>query len=342
MSLACKIFASLLLIFNLSAQETNVVQVLGTLNRSITLDVPNQQLSDVDDIKWFKNNSRLVRIKGGTVKGTVHEQPKGYEVSVNGSLTIKHLQRSDNTNFQIVVYNKAGIQIFTRTFNLRILEMVSKPEISWNCTTTTLTCKVTNGTDPKLKLYRGQTYIKGGQKVIEYKWITKQKTSFKCTANNTVSEETSEVDLTCPEKGLDIYLIIGICGGGVLFLLFVALLILYASSRRRMHRRRNDGELEVTTHRMTSEGRSQKPHPIPTSAPQNPAAHQPPPPPGHRTKAHGHRPPPTGQRVQHPAQNQQQKRPLPPPGTQARQQKGPPLPRPRVQPKPPRGASENS
>ncbi|XP_045673106.1 T-cell surface antigen CD2 isoform X2 [Phyllostomus hastatus] len=198
MSLACKIFASLLLIFNLSAQETNVVQVLGTLNRSITLDVPNQQLSDVDDIKWFKNNSRLVRIKGGTVKGTVHEQPKGYEVSVNGSLTIKHLQRSDNTNFQIVVYNKAGIQIFTRTFNLRILEMVSKPEISWNCTTTTLTCKVTNGTDPKLKLYRGQTYIKGGQKVIEYKWITKQKTSFKCTANNTVSEETSEVDLTCP------------------------------------------------------------------------------------------------------------------------------------------------
>lgn len=41
------------------------------------------------------------------------------------------------------------------------------------------------------------------------------------------------------EKGLDIYLIIGICGGGVLFLLFVALLILYASKRRKAHRRRN-------------------------------------------------------------------------------------------------------
>lgn len=77
-------------------------------------------------------------------------------------------------------------------------ERVSKPEISWNCTNRILICKVTNGTNPNLTLYEGQRHIQDGQKVIEYKWATKQNALFKCTATNTFSEETSEVDLTCP------------------------------------------------------------------------------------------------------------------------------------------------
>lgn len=77
-------------------------------------------------------------------------------------------------------------------------ESVSKPEISWNCTNTTLTCKVTNGTDPKLKLYQGQRYIKEGQKFIEYRWTSKRNALFKCTATNAVNEEISVADLTCP------------------------------------------------------------------------------------------------------------------------------------------------
>ncbi|KAM5295446.1 T-cell surface antigen CD2 [Glossophaga mutica] len=337
MSLACRILASFLLIFILSARGTDIFKYQGILNENITLDIPNQQPDDVDDIQWFKDKIRIARVFAGIVR----DQQTGYKVLINGPLVIKRLQRSDHSTFKIDIYNKNGQLTFTRTFNLMVLERVSKPEISLNCTNTILTCKVTNGTDPKLKLYQGQKFIKDGQKVIEYKWTTQKNVLFKCTATNKVSEETSVADLKCPEKGPDIYLIIGICGGGVLFLLFVALLILYISKRRKAHRR-SDAELEIRAHRMTSEERSQKPHQIPASGPQNPATSQPPPPPSHRPKAHGHRPPPPGHRVQHPHQNQQQKRPLPPPGTQARQQKGPPLPRPRVQPKPPRGASENS
>ncbi|XP_036990994.2 T-cell surface antigen CD2 [Artibeus jamaicensis] len=336
MSLACKILASFLLIFILSAQGTDIIEAQGALNENITLNFPDQQPGIVDDIQWFKNGTRIARVKGGKVR----DQQKEYQVLASGILAIKHLQRSDHTDFKIIIYNKAGFEIFTRTFNVKILERVSKPEISWNCTDTTLTCKVTNGTDPKLELYRGQKYIKGGQKVIQYKWTTQKNASFKCTANNAVSEETSVAELLCPEKGLDIYLIIGVCGGGILLFLFVALLILF-HKRRKVHRRRHGEELEIRAHRVTSDERGQKPHQIPVSAPQNPASSQPPPPPGHRAKAHGHRPLPPGHRVQHPHQNQQQKRPLPTPGTQARQQKAPPLPRPRVQPKSPRGASEN-
>lgn len=41
------------------------------------------------------------------------------------------------------------------------------------------------------------------------------------------------------EKGLDIYLIIGICGGGSLLMVFVALLVFYITKRKKQRSRRN-------------------------------------------------------------------------------------------------------
>ena len=46
------------------------------------------------------------------------------------------------------------------------------------------------------------------------------------------------------DEGLDLYLIIGICVGGAVFLLFVALLIFYISRRKKQSRRR-DGKLPL-------------------------------------------------------------------------------------------------
>lgn len=77
-------------------------------------------------------------------------------------------------------------------------EMVSKPNISWSCTNTTLTCEVTKGTDFELKLYlNGRMIQKSPRKVIVYKRASNQIASFKCTANNTVSEESSSVVIRC-------------------------------------------------------------------------------------------------------------------------------------------------
>lgn len=162
MSLACKTFASFLLISILSAQGklaggspwppwqaslecplqrlrghspaftggesqglsnrllftgTDIVLVQGVLNQSISLDIASEQLRDVDDIRWSKDGTRIARVR----EGTVREQKEGYQVSLNGTLTIKHLQRSDHSSFTVTIYNKVGHQIFTRTFNLRIL-----------------------------------------------------------------------------------------------------------------------------------------------------------------------------------------------------------------------------
>ncbi|XP_036129531.1 T-cell surface antigen CD2 [Molossus molossus] len=339
MSFACKILASFLLIFIFSIKGAASTTISGVLHHAVNLDIHDLKMNDnIDDIQWKKEKTWIARFNKGKID--VFKKEKEYQLFNNGTLKIKKLQRNNSGDYNVYVYDRDGKEVLNKRFNLKILEKVSKPVISWGCTNLTITCEITQGTDPKLTLYENGKNIKEGQKVIVHKWTTKPTVSFKCTATNTFSEETSMADVRCSEDGLDIYTIIGISGGGLLFLLIVGLLILFISKRKKQHRRTHGEELDIRAHRITSQERSQTPHQIPASGPQNPAMSQLPPPSGHRPQAHGHRPPPPGHRVQH--QHQQQKRPLPSPGTRVHQQKGPPLPRPRVQPKPPRGATENS
>uniref|UniRef100_A0A8B9WXT7 Immunoglobulin V-set domain-containing protein n=1 Tax=Bos mutus grunniens TaxID=30521 RepID=A0A8B9WXT7_BOSMU len=155
--------------------------------------------------------------------------------------------------------------------------------------------------------------------------------------SNGVNLLSKKFDLKIQDEGLDWYLIIGICVGGAVFLLFVALLIFYISRRKKQSRRRDDEELEIKAQRAILEERGRKPQQTPVSTPANPGMSQTPPVPGHRSQPPAHRPRALGPRVQ-----PQQKRLPPTPGTQVHQQKGPPLPKPRVQTKPPCDAEENS
>ncbi|ELK30846.1 PREDICTED: T-cell surface antigen CD2 [Myotis davidii] len=338
MNFACTILASCLLTFipsTTGVTPTVTVLLQGILNDDINMIVPDPPSYNIYDILWEKNRKRIIRRLNGKI--TPQQQEK-YQVFENGTLKIKHLQRNDSDIYKVDLYDSDGRHMLTQTFDLKILEKVSKPVINWNCANATITCEVTQGTDPKITLYRYRNIIKEGQKIIRYKGTIKSIAPFNCTATNGVSVETSMVHIDCSEKRLDIPLIVGICGGGIFFLLFVALLILFISKRKKQHRRGNGGKLELRAHRTTSEERSRRPYQIPASAPPNAAASQAPPPPGHHPQAHGPRPPPPGQRAQH----QQQRRPLPCPGAPVHQQKGPPLPTPRVQPKPPRGARENT
>lgn len=76
-------------------------------------------------------------------------------------------------------------------------EKVSKPVINWNCANATITCEVTQGTDPKITLYRYRNKIREGQNIIRYKGTFKSIAPFNCTAKNDVSEETSMVNIDC-------------------------------------------------------------------------------------------------------------------------------------------------
>ncbi|KAF7471936.1 T-cell surface antigen CD2 [Marmota monax] len=337
MSHRCKILVGFLLIFNFpnpGSVSKAIKIVCSDLDREINLDIPNFQMRDaIDDIRWDKEGIMVAQFRKGRQPSRHNET---YEILANGTLKIKHLKGYYNSTYNVVVYDTDGKRVLEQSFDLRILEVVSTPKISWDCHSTNLTCEVIKGTNPELILYQnGKRLTQGHLKVIRYQ-LTNLNAAFKCTASNGVSEESTMAAISCSGEGLNIYLVAGVCAGGLL-LFFVALLIFYVSKRKKQNSRRNDEELEVKAHRTTSEDRSPKPSQISTSPPPNPAVSQPPPPPGHRVQTPGPRPLPPGHRVQH----QPQKR-APPSGTQVRQQRGPPLPRPRVQPKPPRGVAENS
>ncbi|XP_003479073.1 T-cell surface antigen CD2 isoform X1 [Cavia porcellus] len=339
MNLPYKSLASFFLLFSFSAKGSTVEDVnvaWGALGQDVNLDIPNFKMSDViDEIRWETAGSRVAQFKGKQL----YAINKTYKILPTGTLQIKHLERSFNNTYKVIIYNTNGTCVLAKEFHLRIQEMVSKPQIFWDCSNKTLTCVIVNGTNPMLNLYqRGKYLTKGSGKVITYRW-TKLTEAFNCTASNKVSIESDAVVISCSVKDLKLYFIIG--GSGSILIVFVALIICYICKRKKQNGRRHGEGLDMSTHRKTmeEEGRP-RPSPIQPPSTQNPLASHPPPPPSHRSQAPCHRPLTPAHHTQQ-QQQRYQKRP-PATGTQVRQQKGPPLPKPRVQPKPPRGPAENS
>lgn len=78
------------------------------------------------------------------------------------------------------------------------LEVVSKPNLFWDCSNTTLTCEVVRGTDPQLMLYLNGKYVTKHEKIITHKWTTDSSImTFKCKATNHVSEKYIEAVVNC-------------------------------------------------------------------------------------------------------------------------------------------------
>ncbi|XP_006899651.1 PREDICTED: T-cell surface antigen CD2 [Elephantulus edwardii] len=333
MSLPCKILASCLLIYNFpteGAVPEKTVSQWGKLYHNIHLDGPDlntdePSLDDMDNVRWYmgQNKTKIGQFK----RGMQPQSSKIYEVFENGTLEIKNLTRNSDNIYTAEIFNKSGVNVLVKTIYLKVLEVVSKPQILYNCDNRTLTCKVTKGSDPELQLSQNGSILENGAKtIITYTWTSNQSLNFICTASNNVSREDNEENIQCPEKGLNIYLILTVVGGGIVVFIFVALLIFCIGKKRKQNDERNDEDPEIRAHRITTEEKVRKPHQIPGSTFQKPATSQPPPPPSHRPR-------PVGNRVQ---QQQQQKRPLPPQSvTQVHLQKGPPLPRPRAHQKPP-------
>ncbi|XP_059120906.1 T-cell surface antigen CD2 [Peromyscus eremicus] len=334
----CELLASFLMLFSISSKGAVSADsdiIWGALGHDINLTIPSIQVTDIDEVRWEKGENLVAQFKGKT---NPFSKSEAFEILTNGSLQIKQLKRDDYGTYKVVVYGVDGKSKLQKEFNLRILERISKPAITWECSSTTLTCEVREGTDLELKLYRGKKLLTSGhQKIISHKW-TSLSGPFKCSAINKVSEESITAVVSCSEKGLHFYLIVGAGAGGFLLVVLGALSIFCICKRKKQNRRRKEEELEIKAPRMSTVERGLKLSSAPAAASQNPGASQAPPPPGHHLQTPGHRPLPPSHRTR---EHQQKKRP-PPSGTQAHQQKGPPLPRPRVQPKPPCRGGEDA
>ncbi|XP_034357021.1 T-cell surface antigen CD2 isoform X2 [Arvicanthis niloticus] len=336
----CKFLGSFFLLFSLSSKGADCSDggtIWGVLGHDITLNIPDFEMTDdTDDVRWEKGSTLVALFKRNE---NPYLKSESFEILKNGSLKIKKLMRNNSDTYNVTVYRTDGRCQLNKALDLRILEMVSKPRISWECSNSTLTCKVSEGTDVELKLYQGTEYVTSlPQKILSYQWKDLP-APFKCKATNKVSSKESDMeDVNCQEKGLLLYVIVGASAGGLLLVLLGALSIFCICKRKKRNKRRKDEEVEIKASRMNTVERGPKPHSTPAAPSQNPVASQAPPPPGHHLQTHGHRPLPPSHRTR---EHQQKKRP-PPSGTQVHQQKGPPLPRPRVQPKPPSGSGEVS
>ena len=116
LSLAGSLKISVTVLLFIGAAPANDI-VWGTLGQDINLDIPGFQMINIDDIHWEKGKKKVVRFQ-------ISNKPKNpdekYNVSVNGTLKIKHLMLEDSDTYKVVIYDKDGKNALEKTFQLKI------------------------------------------------------------------------------------------------------------------------------------------------------------------------------------------------------------------------------
>lgn len=92
--------------------------VWGALDHDLILDIPGFQRSDtVADIQWNKNKEKIARIRKDK---PLYDQTDKYDMFTNGTLKIKTLMRNDSDLYKVGVYNSNGVNLLSKTFDLKI------------------------------------------------------------------------------------------------------------------------------------------------------------------------------------------------------------------------------
>ncbi|XP_074044638.1 T-cell surface antigen CD2 isoform X3 [Macrotis lagotis] len=233
----------LLLFFSPRGVMVEENMVWGILAQSISLDIPDlPKGQEIDDIRWSEGQTLIGKVSSDKV---TTGKNTNYEIFINGTLKIRELKAVSEQNYTVSVYNKNGKNLLKKTLTLNVMEAVSKPEMTWNCTLKSIFCVTQNGTNPEMTLYINGTHplkkgtlTKEGLK-LKYTWEDPLPREFKCVVKNKVSEEWVVGQPSCSVRVLDIYHILSICGGGVILLIFLTLLISCCLRRKRQSNQTN-------------------------------------------------------------------------------------------------------
>ncbi|XP_072500567.1 T-cell surface antigen CD2 isoform X2 [Notamacropus eugenii] len=217
--------------------------VWGVLNQSILLNIPDlPKDQDKHDIRWYEGSTLIA--KGNVNIPKANHESHNYEIFPNGTLKIKKLQKTSEQNYKVSVYDKNGRNVLEKELTLHVIEAVSKPEMTWNCTEGSIICEVHNGTNAELILFdNGTQPLKMGNlnkegMRLKYTWPKNDPLprEFKCVLKNQASEEWIVDQTPCTEKVWNIYHILSICGGGIILLIFLTLLISCLLRRKKQNK----------------------------------------------------------------------------------------------------------
>ncbi|XP_077198398.1 T-cell surface antigen CD2 isoform X2 [Paroedura picta] len=280
--------------------------VYGVLNHSVNLCISISQVTP-HKIEWKIGTRQVAGLKG---KHKFKSDPERYSIFSNGTLKIDKLNRSDAADYSVQIYNDEGfLEPNNKTITLHVMDPLPPLKLTYDCSKNILSCEVkyTEKPMPSFKLFQEKEEQKKHPepKYVHTVWQVTQRLKNKfgkvsCEASVSTSLQKAEIQFHCPGE-MDIFLIMYIGGGIVIFVVFVALLI-YCIRKKKAERRAQEAEereLRLTNDALKYRKLPQPPVPAASSQP-------------------------------HPPQRQ------PPPCSVVQQKPGPPLPRPRPQQKPPR------
>ncbi|KAJ8247197.1 hypothetical protein GJAV_G00259850 [Gymnothorax javanicus] len=298
---------------------------------TIQLGHPNVK---IDDLRWSKDEIPIFKRRKGKIS-----LGKEADVTLDGSLLLKHLNASHSGIYEGQVYDKDGKSYKSPRQRICVKERVAKPTVFVDCEKRTLTCQLEPDSKPGFSwMQNGKILSRETSNTIKIIPEQKKPSKYSCTVKNEVSKETSkEIDISC--KGVSsgtsawsfwdfdsLPTILILAGGGTLLLILVVVIVGCICRKRRHDRKLQRDEEEL---RLANLMHSQQPHP-----------------PAHHT----HQAPPTKTHAGQCGYPQHEEQPpaLPKPRTQNRprpshptcpatgQEHAPPRPKPRRGPRTPR------
>ncbi|XP_066562629.1 T-cell surface antigen CD2 isoform X2 [Amia ocellicauda] len=166
----------------------------ATLGKVYTLSL-GYKPENTDDIIWKDQSQRLVRRKNMKVS----DLREYVNIDQNASLLLNFLKKTDEKIYTAEVFNEAGKRVHKINIPLKVVESVSKPYLTIDCSTKTISCgarSIDEGT-LELELNGKSLNISSGNVTYNVKEQYAHSPKITCIAKNCASVEKNETEMKC-------------------------------------------------------------------------------------------------------------------------------------------------
>ncbi|XP_061844664.1 T-cell surface antigen CD2 isoform X2 [Colius striatus] len=211
------------------------------VNKSALLNIATP--GSVYEATWMRDGMKLVQIKDKKSKNYVNREQCRCTILLNGTLQIERVVKQDSGKYTVTVYHQDGKLKAEEDTMIVVQEPVPQPILSAECVNKTLSvkCEAKQKTkDETFIIELTQDKSKNQKNTTRLEWHRRPSGMFRCVVKNNVSQKMTEKVLKCSGQ-LDLYLILGIAGGAIFFVVFMILLI-YCIRKKKAERIEDDGE----------------------------------------------------------------------------------------------------
>ncbi|XP_063297877.1 T-cell surface antigen CD2-like [Pelobates fuscus] len=189
------------------------------INQSELLNI---SMKGTDHVEW-KTDDNVLSNKMKNFCGPIIK----CQLYPNGSLLVTDVESFGERTYTYTTYTDRGEKSLQGEFKVIVIEMVKTPEISYECSTRKLQCVVPSGNVSNITItWNGQKKpsFNEHQTLIQLEISTKKAINVSCVAKGKLNQMEKTVWIDCTNFWT-IYMILGVTGGGIAFIIFLILLI---------------------------------------------------------------------------------------------------------------------